>query len=54
MPGLTKDTNISTCQKAALIFPGCLSLFPFQEQSGAYDPDSEKDLFHLASVIPFL
>lgn len=25
--------------------------FPFQKQSGAYDPDSDKDLFHLTSVI---
>lgn len=25
--------------------------FPFQKQSGAYDPDSEKDLFHLTFVI---
>lgn len=31
VPGLTKDANISTCQKAALIFPGCLSLFSFSE-----------------------
>lgn len=30
-PKLAKDANISTCQKAALIFPGCLSLFSFSE-----------------------
>lgn len=51
VPALTKDANICSCHKAALIFPGYPACFPLQKQLGACDPDSEKDLFHLTSVI---
>lgn len=34
VPALTKDANICSCHKAALIFPGYLSLFCFTETIG--------------------
>ncbi|KAF2980906.1 hypothetical protein EK904_012014, partial [Melospiza melodia maxima] len=49
VPGLSKGASTSTCQKAALIFPSCLSLFSFSEtfRVRLHDSISEEGFHYL-------